>query len=139
MTLRCTPPMRLTCLTVPLLIAMLAGPPLAAACSPGAISRKTLDASDIVAIGTVRIIERDERNEGDANIVSGMGELRVSREIRNRTGLVAPFRFRFERIREDGCIFGSAPSDGALVKMYLQRAAARSDELVIVYAELQED
>ena len=138
MMLRCISLLRMA-LPVILLLSTLAGAPLAVACSPGVISRKALDASDVVAIGTVHIIEKTERNEGDANIVSGFAELRVTREVRNRTGLVAPFRFRFERTSQDGCTFGSAPSDGAPVTIYLQRAAPGSDELVIVYVELQED
>jgi hypothetical protein len=105
------------------------------ACSPGAVTQKQLDASDIVATGVIHVIEQNEQKSDGQTVIAGTAELRIGRTLRNRTPLAAPFVFHFELIRVDGCVFGMQPTDGATVKIYLQRTAPRSTELAVVHVE----
>jgi hypothetical protein len=112
-----------------------ASAPFALACSPGAVLQSDLDASDIVAIGRIHVIERTEQKSDGETTVTGIAELRTDETLRNRTPLAAPYVFSFEKIRDDGCIFGEDPSDGVRVKIYLKRMRAHPEQLVIVHIE----
>ena len=108
------------------------------ACSPGAVTRQQLDASDIVATGVIHIIEQTEQKSDGQTVIAGTAELRIGRTLRNRTARAAPYVFHFELIRVDGCIFGVQPTDGATVKIYLKQATPSATELAIVHVELLE-
>jgi len=117
-----------------------AGIELAFTCSPGAISQPLLEKqADIIATGTIFIIKQNERRTESESVVEGTAELRTNRSVKkNRTGLSAPFRFHFEYIESDGCVFGILPEAGRRARVYLKRGAGAGDLLKLLYLEEQE-
>lgn len=116
----------------------LSGIELAFACSPGALNLRALEKqSDIIATGTVHIIEQNERRTDDELVIEGTAELRTSRVAKNRTPLAAPFQFHFEYIESDGCVFGILPEEGSRARIYLQTDADEGDVLLLLHLETQ--
>jgi hypothetical protein len=105
------------------------------ACSPGAITRKQLMKSDVIAIGTIHIVEQREQQNGSETVIEGIAQLRVRRVLKNRTALVGRFTFRFKQTKFDGCIFGEQPLDGSTVKVYLSRLSPGADDLELFHIE----
>ena len=135
-------PERRRFLPIAVMLAALSGSPgieFALACSPGAINLPQLEKqADIVATGTLYIIEQNEHRTGGELVVEGTAELRTNRPVKNRTGLAAPFQFHFRHIEVDGCIFGILPKEGSHARVYLQRAEGEGSLLQLLYLETQD-
>jgi hypothetical protein len=91
--------------------------------------------SDVIATGTIYIIQQTEQQNKSETVTEGIAEIRVGEVLQNRTALAAPFTFHFKQIKDDGCIFGDAPSEGSAVKVYLRRLSPGADDLGLYYIE----
>jgi hypothetical protein len=105
------------------------------ACSPGAISYKELSKSDVIATGLVRILQKNERQDGLDTVIEGIAEIEARRVFKNTTVLASSFRFQFKQTRVEGCLFGEMPPDGSTVKVDLVRLTRGADNLQFFHYE----
>ena len=107
-------------------------------CSPGAIDRKELMKSDVIATGTLHIIKETKQQNGSETVTEGIAELRARRVFKNRTAPAARFTFRYKQTKFDGCLFGEQPLEGSTVKVYLSRLSPGADDLGLFHIEWME-
>lgn len=106
------------------------------ACSVGAVNLRELNASsDLVVIGYVHIIEEHEETAAGAKTTTGIAEIEAGRVLRSRIARAKTYRFAYQQIEDEGCVFGLAPIDGEHVKAWLRRSSAQRGALEILYFE----
>ena len=88
--------------------------------------------SDIVAIGTIRVLREPAKAERSAAAVARFDATDV---IINRTTRSRPFQFEYEPREEAGCFPGTLPSKAGRVKIYLRESATMPRKLQLLYVE----
>jgi hypothetical protein len=107
----------------------------AQACTADADLKVLSARSDIVAVGTIRII-REQAKEGDpATRKVGVARFEATDVILNRTTRSRPFQFEYEHREEKGCFPGTLASKGGRVKIYLRESAKMPRKLELLHVE----
>jgi hypothetical protein len=106
---------------------------LATSCGTVPVPKRELKASHIVASGKIAVLSKEVQDLGDGiSLIKGTAELHVESIIRNRTSLVAPFRFTFQYRFDGGCAFGDLVYDGESAIVHLKRPSRQAKVLTVV-------
>jgi hypothetical protein len=108
----------------------------ASACTAGPVNLKVLSArSDIVAIGSIRVLKEQAKDEGSARRTTGIARFDATDVILNRTTRSRPFQFEYEHLETQGCFPGTLASKDGRVKIYLRESATLPRKLQLLYVE----
>jgi hypothetical protein len=108
----------------------------AQACTAESADLKVLSArSDIVAVGTIRIIREQAKEGAPAARTMGVARFDATNVIVNRTTRSRPFQFEYEHREEKGCFPGTLASKDGRVKIYLRESATMPRKLQLLHVE----
>jgi hypothetical protein len=108
----------------------------ASACTAGPVNLKVLSArSDIVAVGSIRVLKELAKEDGPASRTMGVARFDATDVILNRTTRSRPFQFEYEHLDNEGCFPGTLASKDGRVKIYLRESVTLPRKLQLLYVE----